>query len=480
MGNAKTDKDFIAEIDGKLTFGGFMIQYYDELCSKNFWRAESTRRNYKLDYTNRIIPNLLDHDNKTIDNYTKADYEEAVNRILAEKTISSTRAMHFRLLIYVVVELAAEKGLCENILWGTCFELPENIDKEERITELVRLKKSLTPEQEIRSYEFLTRDISMNGEFYGVYLMLTCGLRDAEACAVNFGDIITPYDETDMHLLMIYKTIESKEHKVISSGKTKNADRLIPIPKPVYHHLMKRKEYIMHENGLDPKTIMDYPIACRPNDSKSRCLPSDMSNAARVLFMNIGLQGKVLAYLEYELEYEKNPVIAKEKDPTAYLFRRNFATQLTILGFEEPEIQYLIGHDIASIYETRNEFMDSSKLRNMYKKMNQRAVFAECNRDSIVLELHSDQEYTIESAKTSNLQFKVEKGDITEVIVKNCETDSNLQISVRSKIKDSVTVSDTDFKYDPSWSDKRTINIIDKYQRVYDSKKHEIKNSRHS
>ncbi len=34
------------------------------------------------------------------------------------------------------------------------------------------------------------------------------------------------------------------------------------------------------------------------------------------------------------------------KDPTAYLFRRNFGTHLHILGLSEPEIEYVIAHDI--------------------------------------------------------------------------------------------------------------------------------------
>ena len=62
------------------------------------------------------------------------------------------------------------------------------------------------------------------------------------------------------------------------------------------------------------------------------------------------------------------------KDPTAYLFRRNFGTHLHILGLSEPEIEYVIGHDIDDPYETRNEFVNEEKLFAIKQKMDRRPL----------------------------------------------------------------------------------------------------------
>ncbi len=61
--------------------------------------------------------------------------------------------------------------------------------------------------------------------------------------------------------------------------------------------------------------------------------------------------------------------ILKEKDATAYLLRRNYATHLQILGFTTAEMQYLIGHDVEDAYESRNEFVNEERLYAMYQKL---------------------------------------------------------------------------------------------------------------
>ena len=81
-----------------------------------------------------------------------------------------------------------------------------------------------------------------------------------------------------------------------------------------------------------------------------------------------------MTYIDAELQRAANEK-QFEKDPSAYLFRRNFGTHLFILGLSEAEIQYVVGHDIEGLYETRNEFVNEERLLEIKQKMEQRPIF---------------------------------------------------------------------------------------------------------
>ncbi len=461
----KTEVDYIARIQNKLTFYGVLIDFYDDICERFYWRAESTKKNYMREYTNYIVRYLEGDEPKVIEEYTRDDYENALDTIDKEKNISDKRRLHYERLIYAVVSFASDRNLCQNVLWGTSYELPE-LDEKERIKELLTNKRSLLPIQDINLFKELTRDVKMDGERFGVFLMDVAGVRDAEASAVDFGDILESYNDSGIHVLMIYKTVESKEHKLISSGKTKNADRLIPLTDFVFNYLMERKKYIASELGVDINEVNNLPVACKQQKYKDRCLPGDISNSARVVFKKIGLQSKVLAFMDYELEYDRSPVIAKEKDPTAYLLRRNFVTQLAIAGFEEAEIQYLIGHDITDNYESRNEFIDIEKLKILSEKMKKRAIFSS-SREEIAPNLEEEREYKVNSVSNCYLDLNLKKGEQVKLRFKSCEQNDKLTIEIKHN-DNTITVSKR-FTSSPSYNTNRTINIYNDYTRVYHS-----------
>ena len=81
-----------------------------------------------------------------------------------------------------------------------------------------------------------------------------------------------------------------------------------------------------------------------------------------------------MTYIDAELQRAANEK-QFEKDPSAYLFRRNFGTHLFILGLSEAEIQYVVGHDIEDLYETRNEFVNEERHLEIKQKMEQRPIF---------------------------------------------------------------------------------------------------------
>lgn len=153
--------------------------------------------------------------------------------------------------------------------------------------------------------------------------------------------------------------------------KTKNADRIVPVPDEVAQIINLRRQHIREAAG---NAAEKYPIACVGHNWEQRCSARQLTNAARKLFQEIKMDAAQLASIDDDLRSADDPSTVREKDPTAYIFRRNFGMHLHILGLTDAEIQYVIGHDIEDLYETRNEFVDEVRLYRIYRKMLQRPL----------------------------------------------------------------------------------------------------------
>lgn len=465
---------WVREIEGKLTFCGATELLFDEICQRNYWRADRTIRQYTYDYDRRIFSSLQDHNEKTLEQYTEYDYQEAIENIKNKAVngrYSEITIQHFRHLIEVVVTAASEYGYCSNVLWGSCFTLPEEFGAEERISELVKLKKSFTPEQEIMIAQNLMGSVDQSGPLFALLLMFASGARNGEACAADFGDILTLEDAGNIHVLMIYKTVESRENRLISSGKTKNADRIIPLPDQVYEILMRRKEYVQIQKNCDEAEVNRYPIASSENDICARCTPDIVSAAGKNLFKAIGLNGNVLAYIDAEIEKGNDPVYIKEKDPTTYLFRRNYATQLHIVGMDESEIEYLIGHDIDDSYETRNEYVNAERLQIMDCKLRNRAVFNDSEFISVSNDMSQNGERPFDARLMTIYKLHFYAGKAT-IRVSTKEPWDMIRLRVEAgKEKDSYLKKVRTYSVEPYYSPDRTINISVLTHKCYRSKR---------
>lgn len=105
-------------------------------------------------------------------------------------------------------------------------------------------------------------------------------------------------------------------------------------------------------------------------------MAQDLNIEAKKVFRDIHLNERVLFNIEKELKDDQMDVILKEKSASAYLFRRNFATNLYLCGLEETEIRYVIGHDLDDVYETRNEYVNDKRRYEIFQKMNRRKFYA--------------------------------------------------------------------------------------------------------
>lgn len=455
--------DSVVSIDGKLTFAGVIHEYFEYMCNKYYWNSvEHTQKPHLADYVRRIIPFIEYHDDLPIEEYMENDYKQLLDK-LSEQDYSPGRLADFMRLIYDVAEVASEKLRIENVLWGTLFEISPTLDDYGR-REFLKIKKSLNPKQEVLLYRFLTSDVSIRGEFFGVYLMFAFGLRDAEACVVQFKDIITDVNKDGLHLLLVYKTIESKNHRIVSSGKTKNADRMIPIPDEVYDYLMQRRQFLIN-SGVSEEEVDELTIACVNDNFFEYCIPDKITKAAKQAFREVGIKSEILSYLDYEIVMGEIPAIMREKNPTAYMLRRNFATQLAIMGMNESEIQYLLGHDVTNAYETRNEFNNQESLRHMYELMNERAIYNIRKRKIICGALDNNIRKDFYNHSNVVIEIDVNEGDPVNLDVIGCEPNTKSSIKIDGEKVEADGIKH--YYREPNYRSERTINILDKYHKVY-------------
>lgn len=468
-------------VDDKLTFYGALSECYEE-CAKR-WNSE-TKKQYEADYNDKIFPNLPDHDRTPIKNYIKEDYERAIQSIAARGKspdpqifipYANSTIQHYRYLIDVVVVAASNRNLCDNVLWGSRFSLTEDSLVEDEIKEHVRLKKSLSVEQEIAISKELLTDWTQSGQKMGLLLMYSLGLRNGEACGIDFGDIRPMTAHPECKVLWVYKSTAAGTSRVQSSGKTKNADRIIPIPENLARFLEERKTYVLQQVPLDEsqgQTIDQLPVACIGENFQLRCNASHLTAAGREVFKRIELKERMLSYIDRELMEEENAaLLPREKDATSYLFRRNFGTHLYILGLSEAEIQYVLGHDIEDDYETRNEFVNEEKLYEIKLKMEQRPLLNAAYLDNTPMAIENPGKALAAISDRLSGRYSIRlKPGLLKLRLTAKEPMAALKIR-QELIPQDITVKETVLLSVETRPGGRSIDILDQYHNAFEKKR---------
>ena len=465
MARTLIDNTWIRETykDGKreYTFCGALEYRYSHV-AKN-WNSD-TRKKHEREYNNIILPALKNHDDKAISEYTKDDYEEAIEFIKengyekdgVRRQYSESSIKNFQNLIYYVVFQSAVYGLCDNVLWGTRFvlDVPGEVDE---IEEKVVLKKSLSIEQEKSFAKEVMADPDEDGASVALLLMWGLGLRNAEACGLNYGDIKPIEGHPDCYVAWIYKTTKINSNELQSGGKTYNTGRIVPVPEKIMIFLEKRKallEKVIQEQNRTNLNIDELPICCSGwIEAESygyieRCKADQVSSAAHDVFESAGISSKQLAFLDAELSEGNTASILKEKEPTAYLLRRNYATQMCILGLTSAEMQYLMGHNVEDAYEARNEFVDSERIYAMYQKLRQRELLNE-KQDN-----YNKAEIYIHSKETVKLHISAK------------EPAEPVRLSINES-SETATVNTKWFEEAEAYRGERTVNILECYHSGY-------------
>ena len=469
--NIQTELKEVAPVmrGSKYTFYGVLVTFYDEL----FIRCNAkTRSAYNRQYNNYILPLIGDG---IMEKLELEDYERVVEAVRANG-LKPVTVQHYRYLIRTVVRCAVEKGFCQDVLFGSIYSLPPNERKEvANKKEFVRNKKSLDAKEEKRLFERIMTDPKQEGPRMGLALMFGLGLRNNEACGLKFRDIKEMNMYPGNYCVWVYETTVGATNKLKVGGKTRNAPRVLPIPPVLYDFLMARKAFLQEEadNGrilfseeTGIRSIEDLPIACQKSDYKVHCSSPHLTTCGRLVLCDMKMSEDKLAYIDAQLQDDEWRAATgiSEKDPTAYLLRRNLATHLHILGLTESEIQYYMGHDMGDRYADRNEYTNEEHLYTILQKLRNRPLFNKKYPHEETLVLKSGGN-ALQRDHVHAAQFSIDEADVEVTIAaKADEPNDPIQILIDES---EAVYAEAIIYTDPTTETKRTINVNEVYQRAY-------------
>ena len=178
-----------------------------------------------------------------------------------------------------------------------------------------------------------------------------------------------------------------------------------------------------------------------------RCKADDVTLAAHTAFDDAGITSEQVAVLDAELSEGKTALVLREKNPTAYLLRRNFATQMCILGLDNAEMQYLLGHCVEDAYESRNEFVDSERIYSMYRKLQNRTI--------------------LNNPKDNDNEFKIRIRNNSTVKISATAAEPGDDVRMSITADDSKPVQTKWFEDSKKATLGRTVNILERYKTGY-------------
>ena len=454
-----------------LTFCGVLEEFYKTIAKG--WN-NATRTKYDKDYNNVILPRIDHHNQKIISDYKKEDCEAVLLRIQNDgyyskgekQQYSESQMNHYKYLIYSVIQQAVIAGYCQDFLWGTKFEI--TIDREAlAVKSKTIIKKSLSIQQEKRLVSRIMETPREDGKSVALLLMFSLGLRDGEACGLDFGDIYELPYYSGCYVAIVKQSTIPNSSILQSSGKTWNSGRRIPIPGKVVEFLLERKRIIKEIIALKKLQcdIDRLPVAGLGyldediSELGIRLRADYVTEEARNVFKDVGIASEVLASLEIEMEEESARLEVTESNVTAYLLRRNFATHLKILGLDYPDIQYLLGHCIEDPYISRPDYTDS-KLYMLSQKMANRPLLNKMTEDRMPVDLNREYYFSGKEILDINVNDDIIKARIYAV-----EKEDSLTVKDISETNDISLQFYEEYKaYDPH----RIIDIIRKYVSDYE------------
>lgn len=232
---------------------------YTWLLEKKDYIKESTYANYSNNIFNHIIPKLGNYYLNELNHKVIQDFllelskngRKDNNGGLAEKTIKD---------ITIIIKGSIKKGINEDKIKH--IELTFNYPKDNKENKLYVLTKR--EQNKITNYVLE----NINSRNIGLLISLYSGIRIGELCALKWEDV-----DFKKNCLTINKTIQRVYIKdknkniskvIITTPKTKNANREIPINKDFLEILKKvksdKKHYVLtgNEKYIEPRTYRKY------------------------------------------------------------------------------------------------------------------------------------------------------------------------------------------------------------------------------
>ena len=465
------DAGYAVMIEGKPTFYGMLVKYYDDI-GKKYGLSAKTNETYAKECERYIIPKL---DRRSLDEYIAEDYDRILQEIaLTEERCSRSTLLRYRRHIKRVVEMAVECEGMRDPLWGVEFmppTTPGHIEQKEKMT----LPKSLTVQQQCQIGDAIYSDADKSGDKMGLMLAYEAGLRPKEVAGVSFGDfqMYSGYAIVALHTSTI-----GQGHERHGRLKTRNGYRMVVFGEKASRIILSRKERI--ETALKiGKINVQYgamsaisvaPMVARIDNPMVPYSSIQISNSYRALLRDVGYDNRdyqaavrIVGSEDFtEAERKANPEelgFAKVKDPTVYINRRQFCTDMHIVGCTPEERQYAMGHRIENTSVDRRTFRNEDMLKILADKLNR--------RPSVNRKVLSPQCYTVSQGEYVNRDFNnehiklpVKKGKI-RIWVSSHESICFAQLTITPP--EGVNIGCTYYDSEDRSEQRQTVNVLNDY-----------------
>ena len=210
--------------------------------------------------------------------------------------------------------------------------------------------KSLPNKIRLKFANYLSNDHRKRSLAIGAALMFFCALRNAEACAITFGQIVYPKALDNCHdygygLVMIeYQIYRGARTNIL---KTTHAYRLVIIPHIVVRMIKEYREELRATYGED---VDDFPLVTT-NDEDPEAF-ADPQELGKYVMEGLRACGLSEEYLDDALKAQRlypDPIDDRDlginTDFTSYVLRRECTTRYsTINGLSPQIVDCLIGH----------------------------------------------------------------------------------------------------------------------------------------
>lgn len=464
--------------NGELTFVGVLNKYYYsngefEPISEP-WKAESTQYQYINDYENRVLPNI--NTRKPLSQFTEEDFLDSLLRIKQQNSYTLERMQHYRYIMWRVYNAGVQNGLYEDqIEWDMAklVGLDEN-DRSKYDTAKRHLnKKAFSYEESIALLKYFSnlKAETASGCDIGLLCMFLYGLRNNEAAALDFSSVRL-LGESKIPCIIVRQSALQAGRIAKASGKTRNANRIIPIFDVTYDFIMRRRKYVealveageIELNGQD-KDVSKLPIASSDFNFCKMVLPRDLSAVGRELFKRLNIGKRLMESAREDIFMQKmQEAEVEEKDATTYVFRRNHATRLRCLGLNDIQRQYLMGHELEETTWQRSDFNNEDELMKIKRILEKHPYNAYLNKNSISKDIELvNGPFCLDTESEVSLKLNGGKRYIIKVVADEpcCE------IKVRTDSKGVIQCNAVQISSRMEKKGRSTVNIRDKVAKKY-------------
>jgi hypothetical protein len=209
--------------------------------------------------------------------------------------------------------------------------------------------------------------------------------------------------------------------------------------------------------------IARLPIVCRDTQYTVRAGADDLTRKAKALLKEINLDEDVLEEANELLE-QRFALSFGERDVTAYLFRRNFATHMSILGLDAETIHYLMGHAFEDEEITKARYTNNDILRQIGEQMRQRPIVNPKIETEAEITLLPNQ--SISGKGQGPLVFRIEAGERGSTVTGYLKPTGASKLGVSLEYEQlpesgEIILSPEQFHTEPTVSEKVT------YRKIY-------------